>query len=353
MAQETATAETPVVEESTSLSDHEHAFAPGASRHPVPVERADDGLEPEETPEQAAQLARDNRTGQFTKQRAKSQRAGAEDVEQINAYTKRIRDAEESLGLKVEKKPGESERVFQLRRRAELLEAKREAAKVEARPESKPVPVAPKAPEPFNEPEPKYEDFANEADQYAAHLRAVTAWDRRREAAEGAIKSHETQRNEAITARNKARDEWFKAREDEHMGRMAEYHKGHPDAQAILDKAGDVGLTPAVYAAIITAENSPDLLVLLAQNEELRDDVAILTDGKPVTKDLVALVQRRLTRGLTAGKTGAVPAPAKPVPAVPRPPTPVRTGPMTAPDEPPGDEDSLAAHEKFYGKGRR
>jgi hypothetical protein len=346
---------TPVADpaESTSLADHEQAFAPGRERQPDPVvpERADDGLDPPEpdTVEQKAERERDDK-GQFTKQRAKSQRAGAEDVEKINAYTKRIREAEESLGIKVEKQPGESERVYQLRRRAELLEAKREAARVERQPEPKPLP---KAPEPFTDEKPKYEDFAHEEDQYAAWMLATAKWERRKDEADGAIKSHETQRNEAIAERNRRRDEWFKARESEHLARMAAYHDAHPQAQAILDNAGDVMLTPALYSAIMTAENSPELLILVASQEELRDDLTILTDGKPVTKELVALVQRRLNRGLTAGTTGSAPAPAKPVPAVPRPPNPVRTGPMTAPDTPPGDEDSLAAHEKFYGRSRR
>lgn len=338
--------------ESTSLADHEQAFAPsqGLQRpeRPAPVERADDGIDPPETADAKVERER-NEGGQFTKHRAKSQQAGKDDVAAINAYTKRIREAEESLGLKVEKQAGESERVYQLRRRAELLEAKREAARVEARPEPRPIP---KAPEPFKDPEPQYEDFADQADPYGAHQRALAAYDRRKEAADGAIKTHQTQRNEAIAARNQRRDEWFQARETEHLDRMASYHEDHPEAQAILDKAGDVNLTPALYSAIMTAANSPDLLILVAQNEDLRDDLTILTDGKPVTKDLVALVQRRLTRGLTAGVTGSAPAP-KPVPAVPRPPNPVRTGPMTAADTPPGDEDSLAAHEKFYGSKRR
>lgn len=340
------------VTETDSLADHEQAFQPGREpRAPEPViDRADDGLEPEPK----ADTER-GPNGQFQpRQRAKSQQAGKDDVAQINAYTKRIREAEESLGIKVEKQPGESERVYQLRRRAELLEAKKEAARVEAKPEPKPVPVVPKKPEPFNEPEPKYEDFADAPDQYAAHLRAVAAWDRRREAAEGAIKQHETQSHEAIAERNRRRDEWFKARETEHLDRMAAYHESHPEAQAILDKAGDVSLTPALYSAIMTAENSPELLILVASQEDLRDDLTILTDGKPVTKELVALVQRRLNRGLTAGTTGSAPAPVKPVPAVPRPPNPVRTGPMKADDTPPGDDDnSVANHEKFYGAKRR
>ncbi len=150
----------PVVDpaESSSLADHEQSFLPSRDRTPPPApvvsDRVDDGLEPDvETAAQQAQRERDDKTGQFKpeRQRARSQQAGKDDVEKINAYTKRIREAEESLGIKVEKQPGESDRVYNLRRRAELLEAKREVAKVAPAVVSKP---APKAPEPFNEPEP-------------------------------------------------------------------------------------------------------------------------------------------------------------------------------------------------------
>lgn len=343
---ETEVVETPaVVDDSASLADHEQAF--GRDRAPVVErpERVDDGVSDDEP--QTARDRADN--GQFTKQRAKSQRAGAEDVEKINAYTKRIREAEESLGLKIEKQPGESDRVYNLRRRAELLEAKREAARTAPPVVERP---APKAPEPFKEAEPRYEDFANEPDQYAAFLRATAAYDRRKDAAEGALKQHETQTHEAIAERNRQRDAWFKAKESEHLGRMEAYHQSHPEAQAILDRAGDIQLTAAVYSAIMTADNSPDLLMRIAQDEDLRDDLTILTDGKPVTKDLVALVQRRLTRGLTAGTTGAASLPTQTVKAVPRPPTPVRTGPMKTSETPPSDEGSLADHERYYGRTR-
>lgn len=339
-----------VVDTGDTLADHEQAFAPAAIAKEPPVrettERADDGVESEPSERDA--------NGQFKpRARAKSQRAGADDVETINAYTKRIREAEDALGIKVERKEGESDRVYNLRRRAEIMEAKREAAKEQRREPEMAARPAPKPPQPFNEPEPKYEDFANEPDQYQAHLRALTAWDRRRETAEGAIKSHETQAHEAIAERNARRDAWFKEQEVSHLSRMEQYHQEHPEAQAILDQAGDVRLTPALYSAVMTSENSPELLILVAKNEELRDDLNILTEGKPLNKDLVAYVQRRLNRGLTSANTGSDTRPAQPIPAVPRPPNPVRTGPMKTSDTPPGDEDSLAAHEKFYGGKRR
>lgn len=343
--------------ESSSLADHEQAYHPSTRTPgerqptaPAVTERHDDGIDPAEAEGTPAERDRDEK-GQFRpKQRAKSQKAGADDVEQINAYTRRIREAEEKLGLKIEKQDGESERVYQLRRRAELAEAR-----VTRAPET--APVAPRRespkPIPFTDAKPRYEDFANEDDQYSAWMLATAKWERRKDESDSATKSHEDARNHAITERNRQRDEWFKAREGEHLDRMAAYHAEHPEAHAILDRAGDVHLTPAIYAAVMTAENSPELLILVAQNEELRDDLTILTEGKPLNRDLVALVQRRLNRGLAAGKTGSAPALRKPVPAVPRPPNPVRTGPMTPSETPPGDDSGLDDHERFYGKGRR
>ncbi len=335
----------PAEVESASLSDHEQAFAPPALAVPEPrPSRSDPGDE-----DDAAQEERDT-AGRFkTRQRARSQAAGPDDVETIQALTKRLRDAEDALGVKVERKAGESDRVFNLRRRAELAEARRDAVKPV--PEPPPIPVV--EPKTFDEKEPRYEDFANAPDQYAAHLRAVAAYDRRKEAFEGSQASSEETRNKAIAERNAQRDKWYKDQETAHGERMRAYHEANPSAQAALEAAGDVKLTPATYMAVMTAENGPALLMRLANDEDLRDDVFDLTDGKTLSEDLVARVQRRLNRGLTAGRTGSAPVPIRSVPAVPRPPNPVRTGPMKTDDAPPGDEDSLAAHEKYYGSRRR
>lgn len=342
----------------TSFADHEQSFhAPsrsGESRPSAPAatdDRADDGLEPEP----AGDKGKRDETGRFkpAKQRAQSQRASKDDVAQISAYTRRIREAEERLGITVERQPGESERVYNLRRRAELIEAKAEALKTAPKAPELPAKPLPKAPEPFTEREPQYEDFANEPDQYQAHMRALAAYDRRKEAHEQAAKGYTTAQQEAISERNARRDAWFKEQETAHLTRMEQYHQAHPEAQAIIDAAGDVSLTPAMYAAVMTAENSPELLILVAKDADLRDDLTILTEGKPLNKDLVALVQRRLNRGLTAGTTGAAPLPAQPIPAVPRPPTPVRTGPMKTGNDMPSDDAPLSAHEKAFHKQRR
>jgi hypothetical protein len=52
-----------------------------------------------------------------------------------------------------------------------------------------------------------------------------------------------------------------------------------------------------------------------------------------------------------AAVTGAAAATARST--APRPPTPVRTSAISTTDEPPGDDASIADHEKFYGQRRR
>jgi len=353
--------------DSTSLSEHEQAFVspepaerpqadPAPPPAPAPVPVAAD-LEPDdEATSQRKDESRDGERdehGRF-KQRAQSQRATPADVDKINEYTKRLRAAEDAVGLKIEKQPGESERVFQLRRRAEIAEAIRDRKAQPQAPPPPPVPRPPAPPTAFTEKEPQYEDFADQPDQYAAHLRAVAAYDRRKDAFEYQQTQAKTEQQRGIEERNARRDQFFRDSQAQHYQRMATFHQANPHAQAILDAAGDNGVTPAMMMAIMTSEQGPQMLLTVAQDEALRDDLIDLTEGKPLTKDLVARVQRRLSRGLTdAQTTGSSPVPLKPVPLVPRPPTPVRTGPMKPADSPPGDDAPLSAHEAAYGSPRR
>jgi len=310
---------------SESLGDHEQSFH-GAQAPPPAVP------DPAATADPAEATTDDQRdpSGRFKpKHRAKSQQATPADTPRIAELTRRRHEAEERA-------TAAEARAAELERR---LTAPREPVKA-----ALPVPEA--TPETFTEKEPAYEDFADAPDQYAAHLRAVAAWDRRKEAFEAKQAAAQDQGHQAIAERNAKRDAWFAEQETAHAGRMKAYHEAHPEAQDVLDAAGDVQLTPAAYMAVMTAENGPDLLMRLASDEVLRDDVFDLTEGKPLSRDLVARVQRRLNRGLTAGTTGAAQRPQPK--AVPRPPTPVRTAPMQTGDSVPDDESSLAAHEGAF-----
>jgi hypothetical protein len=65
----------------------------------------------------------------------------------------------------------------------------------------------------------------------------------------------------------------------------------------------------------------------------------------------LTLLQQRLTPDGESAQTGSAPAP--PTLRAPRPPNPVRTGPMSTGDEPPGADASVADHERYFYKSRR
>lgn len=321
--------ETPVdATESMSLSEHESTFVHPESPAPetaesdtVPEPVVTDTAQPE-TDQERIERERDEQ-GRFskTKHRAKSQHATPADVPRIQALTKKLREAED---------------------RAKALEER-----------LKTPPPAPKveAPKPFDAKEPQYEDFANEPDQYQAHMRALAAYDRQKETADSQRTQYEETQKREIAARNAQRDEWFKTRHEAHSARMETLFTSNPQAEQIIADA-DVLMTPTMVAALLASDNSDQIALKLAQDPDLVDDLVVLTDGKQPSSDLVARVQRRMNRGLQVVNTGST-APAPVVTAPPRPPNPVRTGVMKAADAPPGEDASLSDHERAYGTGRR
>lgn len=319
-----------------SLAEHEQTYvhpespAPQAPEpepvsqpepEPVAAEPTADAPADDEKPVNDPARGERDEHGRFKpreKHRAKSQHATAADVPRIAALTKKLREAEER------------------------------AAKLEAQIPRAPAPK-PEPPKEFTDAEPKYEDFANEADPYAAHMRALTAYDRKKELAEAAKVAHESTQKAEIEARNKQRDEWFQTRLKAHGERIEKLFTANPQAEAIIEKA-NVSLNPVMLAAVLGSDNSDQLALTLAQNPDLVDDLHLLTDDKSPSQDLVAYVQRRMSRGLKVANTGST-APASVVPALPRPPNPVRTGAMKPADTPPGDDASLDEHERAYVKG--
>jgi hypothetical protein len=323
-------------DDSMSLSQHEATYvqpesAPAETPEPAPVPepQPEPTAEPEpesedakpERPDAGGERDEHGRWKPKEKHRAKSQHATPADVPRIQALTKKLREAEE---------------------RAAKLEQQMKA------PRPAPIPAPPKE---FADAEPKYEDFANEPDQYAAWMRAVTAFDRKKDSFEQQKTAHTTAREAEIKQRNEQRDQWFKEKLNAHGQRIEQLYTTNPEAEKTIE-AANVDLNPVMLAALISAENSDQLALKLAQDPELVDDLHLLTDDKQPSADLVAYVQRRMNRGVKVGTTGST-APAPVVPALPRPPNPVRTGVMKAADTPPGDDASLSEHERAYGTGRR
>jgi hypothetical protein len=229
------------------------------------------------------------------------------------------------------------------------LELDPPAAKDEPKPE--PVKIAPPAAPPppvpgaFPDPEPQFADFMDKsADPYAAHLRALTAWDRKREAFESA----QAQATTAQQAHHQAQTARFEQAKSEYWERVktAKAEK-YQDWDAVTTGKP---VTPLVNAALFLLPNGEDATYFLAKNPDLLHELNLQSLSLPPTDISITLLHNRLSSRMAAGTTGA--APARPVLVAPRPPTPVKTGPMRASVEsPPGDDDDLSAHRAAYGVG--
>jgi hypothetical protein len=273
--------------------------------------------------------------GRFNRRhRARSQQAGPEDVPRIAELTRRLRETEEKL-------------------------AAREAKEAEAAKKIAPIPEKPKLPEPnavqFTDKEPTIDDFNEAQDPYAAWLRAVGAYDRKKEAFDRYQERLKQHTESATKQHGEQFQQWTQARQAEHDARLGAYLKTAPDAVAMMEKIKDMPVTPIMVAAIELSEHGPQFMHTCSKYPELVDELYMLTDGKPVgdplNNPLVASVQRRLLARMQAVGTGSAAQP-KIVPQAPRPPNPVRTAPQAPSDQLPGDDDSLEAHERAFVRRR-
>ena len=348
-------------EPESSLADHEAQFGKQARREGFPAQDAS-----EESGETAAAgVDKDPATGRF-RQRAKSQHASAKDVDQIHEQTRRLRQAETALGLKIEKQPGESDRVFALRRQAEIAEAAVEARRprsapapaLVAQPRQEAAPAATPSGSTFDKPRPRAEDFANSQNPLDDYVDAVSDWrfEKKLHDAQQQILATRAQQTQADAI---AKSEQLR---NDLNSRLEAHAQTSPNFWAKLDKVDKPELAlPHVLAQAIVSDldTAPKIMEYLADHEdELEDAISFSAPfGDDLSPASVALVRRRLNRFLARSndvrKGASSPAPA-PVLVAPRPPTPLGTGPLKTGDEPPGDDDmSIANHEKFYGRKRR
>jgi hypothetical protein len=329
----------PVEQSDDSLASHEAQFGSGPR--------------PQETdPDAAATRER---------HRAKSQRATPGDYDQIARWTRELREAED--GLEIPREQGESDRVYQLRRRAEIARmAKKPAASAPA-PTVAPPPtaqasVAPAAHAAFTETEPTLEQFADQPDPYSAWQRALARYDRRKDDAERAqreVTERQQRAEQEHSQAEQARVTELRSKWQERIHSEA-FMKAHPDYQQKLDERTQIDgmVPPLIGRALLEDDNGPEILYALLSEPSQWDDLVLSTYGKPVDATSVALLRRRFSavRRPQAVTTGSAVA-TIPQAQVPRPPNPVRTGPMKTGDELPGDDDSLAAHERAFGAKRR
>lgn len=330
-----------------SLAEHREQFPPKRGRN-TPLPTAD--------PQVAATPAKQPH-------RAKSHKAGPEDLDEIARLTKELRETEKAIVI--ERKPGESDRVFELRRRGEI--AKRAstplaapAPAVRPTPPAAPVAAVPIADlPPFTEPEPQLAQFADQTDPYAAHMRATAAWDRRKERFEDGQRAQvQAQRVQLETF-----DREILGGMAAHAARVQAYEHANPDVSALFQaemakpEADQIQLTLAMRGAIEFHERGPEMVVALLKQPDLADELFLLTQGRlvgdPRTDSLVALVRRRLLQRVAAVSTGAAPSTRSSLVA-PHPPTPVRTAPQTPREKPSSaDRGSLREHTALFPPPRR
>lgn len=315
---ETPPPATPI--DSGSIADHEAQF--GTTRPPAEAE-----TEPQRR----------------ERHRAKSQRAGVEDVGRIGELTKKWR--------------GEEERANKL---ASELDQLRRAAQ---------APVTPKV-EPSREtPKPAGDKFTFDTidafiEKHAGTIDAAEIYEAYQDAKREAYADWRDEQK-AVKARSaedtKARDEAEQKATAAYQTKLAAFVSTKPDfaqkftaaEKELTDR--NIGFPLVLEKAIKEDDNGPELLYHLLSHPADFDEMLLLADGKSVSPTSVALLRRRLSTLVSRSQavlTGSAVATASPSLA-PRPPNPVRTGPMKTGDEPPGEGHSIADHAKHWGERAR
>lgn len=302
--------------EPSTVAEHEKRYGPNGTGE----QQNDDGSE---------ESGERDRKGRF-RPKSKKDYASPEDVPRIRELSRKIHEKDETIA--------------QFQRRIEALEGKGQSA---------PSPIVrtipPVASVDFNEPEPTLEQFAEKDDPYGAWQRALAAYDRRKEAAE--LQARHMQAHQQHAAQQV--QQYYQQAETAHQQRLVAAIANDPQAYQALASAKAQGpLPPLLDWAVMLDNESHTVALYLATHPGTLDEFVLMTDAKPVTEQTVATTQRLLRQRMSTVTTGAV-TPPPPLPTAPRPPTPVRTGSIRTADDPPGDDASLAAHELYYGKGKR
>lgn len=323
-----------------SLADFEAAF---------PTERTALAADPVETPTQPRE-----------RHRPKSQRATPDDVKAINELTARAKDAEAKAFSDIKQKDGESDRVFGLRRRAEIAErvaAGTTIAPVVAAPvpavKAVAAPVVAKAPPiaMMENPEPdvvKYDDLTK-------YHRDLSLW-----AGREVLRQYQAEQAKATSA---AEQEAEKSRiQASWITRTTAAKSEYPDFEAVaygpLNVPGMPHLKEIPQPSVIDAwiwerPYGAKLLYTLKKNPAEFQRIWNLPLADQVEE--LTLLGQRLSgspRTQTVSTAAVVPPIVKPVP---RPPTAVQTGPMRVSDDalPDPESLSLSGFADAYGDVRR
>ncbi len=166
-----------------------------------------------------------------------------------------------------------------------------------------------------------------------------------------AKRAHEDQQRQQDHQRTLATQSYQQALES--FGtKLTEFKQTHPDYDTLAQQHLQTFIPPSANKAILTHDNGPAFVYHLFTHPDVLAEMQFLMADRPPTDEYVALATRWLQSRIQAAPTGSVvPTPLKK--AAPAPPNPVRTGPTRTADELPGDDASLAEHEKAFGRKRR
>ncbi len=339
-----------------SLAEHAAQFGPGAAQAPP---AATNGAEPEGEPVPPTngtgegQGERDAQ-GRFRPQRPRHA-ASPDDVPLIAELTKRIKEAEAAVDA--QPKPGESTRVFELRRRAEIAEARRDALKAPAATISAPVPRPPESvPRAIVQQQATPKPSVNDFQDYSDYIEALTDWKTDQKLAAAT----ERWRQEADAQRLST--SW--------RDRVTDARAEYPDFDAVAFHTETLFPEGSTIDRWILKHKAGAKVLYHLQRSPAEVNAILALPDEDEQREALALFTQRLSPSQTvssssspqgavsssssraqAGSTGSAAAPQTPV--APRPPNPVRTGPMKTADEPPGDDDmSLVNHERYWPPAR-
>jgi hypothetical protein len=275
------------------------------------------------------QQRRDRETGKFRdgmkRERASRAKATSDDVEAINRWTGELKSAEESV-TDIPREAGESDRVYTLRRRAELVKrAQTQASKVarleqevrqlrasgasasEIRRAETQVEDAVEQ----GDPEPDENDARYEGD-YTAFVKDHSRWSGRE-----AFRQQYQQAQREQAQQHEFMQTW--------ADRMKAAESRYADFQTVA--MGETRIPPnsLLDAYVMEDDNGPDLLYYLNTHPQAVDDILGLPSALAQSK-AIAQILLRLSSPSTAssGSTGSDAA-RRVVKSPPKPPNPVRT----------------------------
>lgn len=350
MDTETLAAESAPVEAEQSLADHEAQF----SNHPridSARQSPDESVvaqEPNSAQSTVTDAGERDASGRF-KQRTKSQRADAGDVDRISTLTREYHEAVTAAGLDLQQEPGESPRVFELRKRVEIAKALAATKKspTPSAPNAVPVPrvASPSVPNGGVSGIPLPQGFPAEPQEsayqnYTDYIRAVSRWEA-----------------EAMNVRLRIADEQQRDSQSFADGvrtRFTDAQSRYPDFKATVLDAATSPIPHNSTIELFTLKHAfgPDVVYYLFKHPDEVAAIHALPDRDDQIATLTLLGQRLTAKPSAAAASTRSPAAPIATPVV-KPPNLVRSGTIRSGDEPLSDDASLADHERVFPTKRR